>query len=473
MKFYLTIISISYLSLVNLESVFTQPSQQYLKARKSIICTQGILSQKINGKAEMLTHQSVTQLIKLTETADQNGFIPTGKNHPLFSLPVRLKDGFEEAGFYTITAYFDHDESFPGHVLDYSCGNLSYDVTSGYNHEGTDFFLWPYPWKKMANDEVEVVAAESGILILKKDGNFDQHCEVVAEDWNGACILHEDGSTSWYSHLKKNSLTGKIIGDTIAQGEYLGIVGSSGSSFAPHLHFEVLNAQGLSIDPFAGSCNNTISETWWEEQLPYKDAGVNKISTHSHLPFIPPCPGIEEANEADDFYPGDSIFLMCFFRNISPGDYVYVTIRPPDQSVFATWLWINPDTASYTASSVFFLMFLNENDYGTWSYELSYKGLNYQHFFELKNPQGIDPGFEAIFRIYPVPAKNELFIDARANHFSQEIILTDAIGNLLRTERLQKDHQFLKVDLTAYKPGIYFIRIFSGQGFANYKILKI
>jgi murein DD-endopeptidase MepM/ murein hydrolase activator NlpD len=44
--------------------------------------------------------------------------------------------------------------------------------------------------------------------------------------------------TSAYFHLKKGSLTAKK-GDTVLEGEILGLSGNTGESTGPHLHFEI------------------------------------------------------------------------------------------------------------------------------------------------------------------------------------------------------------------------------------------
>ena len=46
----------------------------------------------------------------------------------------------------------------------------------------------------------------------------------------------------------------------------LGIVGSSGNSSMPHLHFGLEDEDGVVIDPFAGPSSQ--EETWWCEQNP-------------------------------------------------------------------------------------------------------------------------------------------------------------------------------------------------------------
>ena len=54
------------------------------------------------------------------------------------------------------------------------------------------------------------------------------------------------------------------VGQSITCGDQLGIVGSSGYSSGPHLHFEVQHADETVIDPYAGV--NSQPETWWVDQ---------------------------------------------------------------------------------------------------------------------------------------------------------------------------------------------------------------
>jgi murein DD-endopeptidase MepM/ murein hydrolase activator NlpD len=49
------------------------------------------------------------------------------------------------------------------------------------------------------------------------------------------------GQFAFYAHLKPGSLKVRP-GQRVKRGELIGLVGNSGSSFEPHLHFEVTNS---------------------------------------------------------------------------------------------------------------------------------------------------------------------------------------------------------------------------------------
>jgi murein DD-endopeptidase MepM/ murein hydrolase activator NlpD len=109
----------------------------------------------------------------------------------------------------------------------------------------------------MDSNDVEIVSAAAGTILYKSDGNFDRSCTFNNNNWNAVYVQHSDGSVAWYGHMKAGTLTTKNVGASVAQGEYLGVVGSSGNSTGPHLHFEVYDSGNNLIDPYAGTCNTT------------------------------------------------------------------------------------------------------------------------------------------------------------------------------------------------------------------------
>ena len=59
--------------------------------------------------------------------------------------------------------------------------------------------------------------------------------------------MRRDGYTTRYAH---NSRVMVAAGDTVQRGQAIAVVGSTGRSTGPHVHFEVLK-DGRQIDPMA------------------------------------------------------------------------------------------------------------------------------------------------------------------------------------------------------------------------------
>ncbi|MEL6823488.1 MAG: M23 family metallopeptidase [Calditrichota bacterium] len=200
--------------------------------------------------------------------------------------PIRIAAGVDAFNGVAISNFVDHNTNANA-LLDYQCGTRTYD-TGNYNHQGVDYFGWPFGWYQMDNNQVEIVAAADGVIIQKFDGWFDRSCSFTGAQWNAVYLMHADSSVTWYGHMKANSTTSKAVGESVVAGEYLGIMGSSGNSTGPHLHFEVYDGGGNLIDPFVGPCNNINVTSWWQNQTPYYDSGINQMLLHSDPPvFLP------------------------------------------------------------------------------------------------------------------------------------------------------------------------------------------
>jgi murein DD-endopeptidase MepM/ murein hydrolase activator NlpD len=61
--------------------------------------------------------------------------------------------------------------------------------------------------------------------------------------WNYVIIQHEDSSTAIYGHLQQSGALVKI-GDSVIQGQQIGLSGNTGYSAFPHLHFQVYDKNG-------------------------------------------------------------------------------------------------------------------------------------------------------------------------------------------------------------------------------------
>ena len=270
--------------------------------------------------------------------------LPKAGSRPSFQWPLRPVHGYSDPDYETIAAYVDHDPTYPDHIKDYNCGARTYDNSAGYNHQGTDIGLDPDGWVLMDAREVEIIAAAPGTIISKSDGNYDHNCSKDMNfTWNAVYVQHDDGSIAWYGHMKSGSLTTKSIGSRVATGEFLGNVGSSGNSTAPHLHFEVYDASNNLIDPFAGSCNNFNSSTWWASQGSYLRPKVNRIIAASALPVDATCgtdgrlKNAGSINAVSAFAPGSHMIFVAFVRDLATTDALTFTIHRPDGTVWDTF----------------------------------------------------------------------------------------------------------------------------------------
>jgi hypothetical protein len=299
------------------------------------------------------------------------------------SFPLRPAAGFDDFGFFGITNFVDHDPAYPNSLRDYDNGTRTYDVV-GYNHSGTDYVLFPFAWLKMDNDAVEVVAAADGVIVGKSDGNYDRNCSFSSAQWNAVYVQHADGTVAWYGHLKTNSLTPKAVGQSVAAGEYLGRVGSSGSSTAPHLHFELRTSSGQNsqmIDPYFGPGNPTLGASAWVSQPPYYDSALLHLGVGGAEPSFPDCGQPEQPNEQEVFQPGDAIYLSAYYRDQREGQASEYRVFRPDGAQYAFWTQISPALQWSLAYWWWTIDLAQSAPHGAWRFEVTYQGRTHSRTF--------------------------------------------------------------------------------------------
>lgn len=169
--------------------------------------------------------------------------VALAQSAPSLAVPVECEIGVA----CVLQNYVDHDL---GPVArDYRCGFLTYD-----GHKGTDIrVIGAEAFRK----GVAVLAAASGRVRAVRDGMPDVSVRTAGkaavagkEAGNSLVIEHGAGWEVQYSHLRKGSVAVRA-GDTVKAGQKLGLVGLSGLTEFPHLHFEVRHL-GKAVDPFVG-----------------------------------------------------------------------------------------------------------------------------------------------------------------------------------------------------------------------------
>lgn len=91
-----------------------------------------------------------------------------------------------------------------------------------------------------------IVAAASGVVIEVVRGCVEGRKSCGGGYGNHIEILHPNGTTTRYAHLQSSSVS---LGQTVTQGQTIGALGNTGSSTGPHLHYEIINANGSKMRP--------------------------------------------------------------------------------------------------------------------------------------------------------------------------------------------------------------------------------
>lgn len=300
--------------------------------------------------------------------------------------PVRDAVGVTDPSVQAIS-YFLDQSPFTGLIEDWNCGGANartYD-----RHDGLDIFVTPFYWWQMEQDAGIVVAAAPGIIRDKVGDQPERSCQVNSRggDNNLVVIEHDDGSFAYYAHMRKDSLTARPLGARVEAGDYLGVIGSSGISSGPHLHFEVgFREQGgfLSQDPWAGQCNAINDTGWWVDQPDYHTPAILSVATHRRPPEFPPCPQTERPHYADSFSAGDRVILSVAARDLLTGGRVEVDVLAPDGSRFLTSGYTETERAHTPSALVTFSLNLPGNAMaGVWTLRARYADQVVDHGFRV------------------------------------------------------------------------------------------
>ncbi len=198
----------------------------------------------------------------------------------LFRLPLSTASGQCTGTRCYVTAYYDLNRG--SGLRDWACGTKTYN-----NHSGTDIGVGGFAGMDAGRP---VLAAAAGTVVAAHDGEFDRCTTGGCGTANYVKVKHADGKISWYWHLKKWSVKVKV-GQQVSCGQQLGLVGSSGNSTGPHLHFQVQHPTWGTDDPFKGSggCGGSVS--WWVSQGAYKSLpGATCQGGNPPPPPPPPAP---------------------------------------------------------------------------------------------------------------------------------------------------------------------------------------
>lgn len=228
-----------------------------------------------------------------------------------------------------ILAYVDR---LPGPGFeDVGGGRQTYD-----GHDGTDFAIAN---EVMVKKGVVVKAAAAGTVVHVRDGIVDRRVENSVEAQavnhigcgNAVVIEHPNGWRTTYCHLRKGSLTVRA-GMQVKKGAMLGLVGVSGLTSYPHVHFGVRH-HGRTIDPFTGSspryAASIASQPLWETSMVYAETGLINSGFSNQKPRINTV--WQGAESTHSLTPGSAaIFFWVHPFGVRAGDVEQFRLIDPD-----------------------------------------------------------------------------------------------------------------------------------------------
>lgn len=234
--------------------------------------------------------------------------------------------------------YVDQDPG-PG-AQDYTCGPLTYD-----GHDGTDIRVRS---ESEFRSGVAVLAAADGVVRAVRDSmpdiSFRDRAAAALqglEAGNGVVLDHGDGWRTQYSHLRRGSIA-VTPGQRVAAGTPLGLVGLSGMTEFPHLHFSVRH-RGVTLDPFtgrppgsgcaAGDRDGALWDPAARDALAYRAGGLLAAGFATQAPTLEAA--LDGAYDAPPRRAAPALVFWAAAWGLRAGDRETLRLTAPDGSVLA------------------------------------------------------------------------------------------------------------------------------------------
>ncbi len=269
---------------------------------------------------------------------------------------------------HSISNYVDRDATAA--LRDFNAGTITYDT-----HRGTDIAIRHF---RAMDRGVAVRAGENGTVVYAQYAYPDRsYGPPYTNDGNGITIQDAGGSYTSYWHFRTNSLAVEN-GEYITAGQFLGLVGSSGISTGPHLHFEPGEYVGLNWsarDPWNGSDNALPS--LWQSQPAYVgtaplrifDLGVTNVDGVGGNPASPNWNLFKDGIVQPAVFGATEPYVLFWVSLQAPaGTSFTMEILQPNGATYASY----PLTlGSYTYANTYVYWswngYVDAGDYGTWT----------------------------------------------------------------------------------------------------------
>lgn len=117
-------------------------------------------------------------------------------------------------------------------------------IVSGYYSSNYGYRIDPITGRSAFHTGVDLIAPP-GTPVMAAAGGVVAQVGFIPEYGNIVDIDHDNGLTSRYAHLSKSLVK---IGEIVMKGQKIALVGQTGRTTGPHLHFEV-REKGIPLNP--------------------------------------------------------------------------------------------------------------------------------------------------------------------------------------------------------------------------------
>ena len=117
-------------------------------------------------------------------------------------------------------------------------------VEMGYYSSNYGYRVDPITGRSTFHTGVDLIAPP-GTPVVAAAGGVVATVAYVAEYGNIVDVDHDNGLTSRYAHLSRSMVR---VGDVVMKGQKIALVGNTGRTTGPHLHFEV-REKGIPLNP--------------------------------------------------------------------------------------------------------------------------------------------------------------------------------------------------------------------------------
>lgn len=216
---------------------------------------------------------------------------------------------------------------------DFRCHARTYE-----GHDGTDFAIRDLAVMVAG---VPVLASAPGVVRSARDGMADvaltdapSRERITGRECGNSVVLdHEHGWQTQYCHLRRGTLQVKT-GERVTRGQALGLVGLSGKTEFPHVHFTVRH-QDQVIDPFTGQSNTSgcghADPSMWRANQPvlYEPFALYHAGIAGNAP---PIDAVRAGSIGDQLASATSAALVLWvdMLGVVAGDRVRFHLTGPD-----------------------------------------------------------------------------------------------------------------------------------------------